>query len=121
MSVQHLLLQPLPVSEYIVGGTRAQCQAGGQCVGYVRHPCPGMLSQGQGSQMERGKYHMIRQILVGIDGSEYSDSALQYGCYLAKAFQATVHGVHVVDIVQVESPVLYDLAGAIGAAPQFNL
>jgi nucleotide-binding universal stress UspA family protein len=64
---------------------------------------------------------MIRQLLVGIDGSEYSDMALQYGCYLAKAFQATIHGVHVVDIVQVESPVLHDLAGAIGAAPQFNL
>ena len=64
---------------------------------------------------------MIQQILVGIDGSEYSDTALQYGCYLAKAFQATVHGVHVVDIVQVESPLLYDLAGAIGAAPQLNL
>jgi nucleotide-binding universal stress UspA family protein len=64
---------------------------------------------------------MIRQILVGIDGSEYSDAALQYGCYLAKAFRATVHGVHVVDIVQVESPIMHDLAGAIGAAPQFHL
>ena len=64
---------------------------------------------------------MIRQILVGIDGSEYSDTALQYGCCLAQAFQATVHGVHVVDLVQVESPLLYDLAGAIGAAPQLNL
>jgi nucleotide-binding universal stress UspA family protein len=64
---------------------------------------------------------MIRQILVGIDGSEYGETALTYGLYLAQKFQATLHAIHVVDIVQVESPLLYDLAGAIGAAPQLNL
>jgi nucleotide-binding universal stress UspA family protein len=64
---------------------------------------------------------MIQHILVGIDGSEYGDTALQYGLYLARQFHATLHGLHVVDIVQVESPLLHDLAGAIGAAPQFNL
>lgn len=64
---------------------------------------------------------MIRQILVGIDGSEYGETALTYGLYLAQKFQATLHALHVVDIVQVESPVLYDLAGAIGAAPQLHL
>lgn len=64
---------------------------------------------------------MIQQLLVGLDGSEYSDTALQHGIALAKACQATLHGVHVVDIVQVESPLLHDLAGAIGAAPQHHL
>lgn len=63
----------------------------------------------------------IQHILVGIDGSEHSQAALQYGIDLARAFQATLHGVHVVDIVQVESPVLHDLAGSIGAAPYLNL
>ncbi len=64
---------------------------------------------------------MIQRILVTIDGSPYSETALQYGVTLAQAFGATLHGLHVVDIVQVESPLLYDLAGAIGAAPQLNL
>ena len=64
---------------------------------------------------------MIRTILLGLDGSEYSDVALQHGIALAKACQATLHGVHVVDIVQVESPLLHDLAGATGAAPQHHL
>ncbi len=64
---------------------------------------------------------MIRQILIGLDGSDYSDIAVQYGIALAKASQATLQGVHVVDIVQVESPLLHDLAGATGVAPQLNL
>ncbi len=64
---------------------------------------------------------MIRQILVGLDGSDYSDIAVKYGIALAKASQATLQGVHVVDIVQVESPLLHDLAGATGVAPQLNL
>ena len=64
---------------------------------------------------------MIKDILLGLDGSVYSDIALQHGIALAKACQATLHGLHVVDIVQVESPLLHDLAGATGAAPQLNL
>lgn len=64
---------------------------------------------------------MLQQILVGMDGSEYGETAFTYGLYLAQKFQATLHAVHVVDIVQVESPLLYDLAGAIGAAPQLHL
>lgn len=64
---------------------------------------------------------MIKDILVGLDGSVYSDIALQHGMALAQACQATLHGLHVIDIVQVESPLLHDLAGATGAAPQLNL
>jgi nucleotide-binding universal stress UspA family protein len=64
---------------------------------------------------------MVQHILLGIDGSTYSETALQHGIYLAKKFQATLHGLYVVDIVQVESPVFHDLSGAIGAAPLFNL
>ncbi|GIX49420.1 MAG: universal stress protein [Candidatus Tectimicrobiota bacterium] len=64
---------------------------------------------------------MRQRLLVALDGSPHSEAALQYGVMLARAFGATLRGVHVVDIVQVESPLLYDLAGAIGAAPQLNL
>lgn len=64
---------------------------------------------------------MIQHLLIGIDGSPDGEMALQYGIYLAQHFQATLHAVHVVDIVQVESPLLHDLSGAIGATPQLNL
>lgn len=64
---------------------------------------------------------MVRHILVGLDGSDYAQAALAYGLYLAKQFGASLHGLHVVDIVQVESPLLHDLAGATGAIPFFNL
>jgi len=64
---------------------------------------------------------MIQQILIGLDGSNYSDIALQYGIALAKVCPATLHGIHVVDVVQVASPLLHDLAGATGAVPQFHL
>ena len=70
---------------------------------------------------QKGGADMIRHILVGLDGSDYAETALTYGLYLAKQFGATVHGLHVVDIVQVESPLLHDLAGATGAIPFFNL
>jgi nucleotide-binding universal stress UspA family protein len=64
---------------------------------------------------------MMQKILVGVDGSVESDVAFQYGVALAKKFRAELQTVHVVDIVQVESSLLHDLAGAIGAAPQLNL
>jgi nucleotide-binding universal stress UspA family protein len=64
---------------------------------------------------------VIQQILIGLDGSDDSDIALQHGMAWARACQATLHGVHVVDIVQVESPLLHDLAGSTGAVPQHNL
>lgn len=70
---------------------------------------------------QKGGADMIRHILVGLDGSDYAETALTYGLYLAKRFEAAVDGLHVVDIVQVESPLLHDLAGATGAIPFFNL
>lgn len=63
---------------------------------------------------------IMRHILVGIDGSVYAETALKYGIYLARKFRATLHGLHVVDIVQAESPVFHDIAGAMGAEPLRN-
>ena len=64
---------------------------------------------------------MFDHILVGLDGSEYSETVLQYALALAKQSGVTLHGVHVVDIVEVENPLLHDLAEVIGAAPSHNL
>lgn len=81
---------------------------------------PKNLKAKQGYRQGIGYGGVMRKILVGIDGSPFGDTAVEYGIYLAKKFKATLHGLHVVDIVQVESPLLHDIAGAIGAEPLRN-
>ena len=44
---------------------------------------------------------MIRKILVPLDPSPYSESAVQTACYLAKLHDAEVTGVSIIDIADV--------------------
>ena len=48
---------------------------------------------------------MFKNILVGIDASEHSRNAQTYAFYLARRLDASVTGLHVVDIVSIEGPV----------------
>jgi len=63
---------------------------------------------------------MIKKILVPQDGSEYGKSALDWGIWLAKKFDASLVGIHVVDIVSLEGPFLHDLSGSLGFEPFLN-
>lgn len=63
---------------------------------------------------------MIKKILVAQDGSEYAKAALDYGLWLAKSFQASLIGVHVVDVVSIEGPFLHDISASIGFEPFLN-
>lgn len=60
---------------------------------------------------------MIKSILIGIDGSSYSDTATAYGLDLAQQLQAHVTGVHVLDSRMLEGPLMADISGWIGAQP----
>ncbi len=60
---------------------------------------------------------MIKHILVSVDGSENSDTALTYAAYLAKKLNAALHIQHVIDVVFLENPFLHDLSGAMGFEP----
>ncbi len=60
---------------------------------------------------------MIKHILVSIDGSANSDTALTYGIYLSKKLNAALHIQHVIDVVFLENPFLHDLSGAMGFEP----
>lgn len=60
---------------------------------------------------------MIKHILVAVDGSANSDTALTYGISLAKKLGATLHIQHVIDVVFLENPFLHDLSGAMGFEP----
>ena len=45
---------------------------------------------------------MIKSILATLDGSEHSQTAARYAIWLAERLQATVVGMHVVDVVSIE-------------------
>ncbi len=57
---------------------------------------------------------MIKNILVAVDGSENARSAAEFAFWMAKGFGARLTGVHVVDIVALEGPLIHDLSGSLG-------
>jgi nucleotide-binding universal stress UspA family protein len=63
---------------------------------------------------------MIKSILIATDGSANSMVATQYGCSLAKLFQAEVSGLNVVDIRALEGPLMSDISGSMGFEPYQN-
>jgi len=63
---------------------------------------------------------MIKTILVGIDGSEHSRTALRYATWLARHLDATVTGLHVVDIVSIEGSFFHDISGSLGFEPYLD-
>ncbi len=63
---------------------------------------------------------MIKQILVPTDGSEHAALGVQYGIGLAKQHEASLIGLHVVDIRLLEGPFLRDISASLGTAPYVN-
>ncbi|MDQ1257705.1 MAG: Universal stress protein [Candidatus Hydrogenedentes bacterium] len=63
---------------------------------------------------------MIKQMLVPTDGSEYAAIGVRYAVALAKRYDATLHGLHVVDIKMLEGPFLRDVSASLGTAPFVN-
>jgi nucleotide-binding universal stress UspA family protein len=63
---------------------------------------------------------MIKTILVGLDGSEHARTAVRYGVWLAQRFDATVIGLHVVDIVSIEGSFFHDISGSLGFEPYLD-
>lgn len=65
---------------------------------------------------------MIKSILVTLDGSEHSQTASRYAIWLAERLQATVVGMHVVDVVSIEGSgaFLHDVSGSLGFEPYLD-
>jgi nucleotide-binding universal stress UspA family protein len=63
---------------------------------------------------------MIKTILVGIDGSEHARTAAQYALWLGERLNATVVGLHVVDIVSIEGSFFHDISGSLGFEPYLD-
>jgi nucleotide-binding universal stress UspA family protein len=63
---------------------------------------------------------MVKTILVAVDGSAHADAALEYGLWLARRLQATLVGLHVIDIVSIEGSFLHDISGSLGFEPYLD-
>ena len=61
-----------------------------------------------------------KKILVATDGSEYASAALDTALHLAEKFSSSLGLLYVVNIRQLEGPLLSDLAGMVGIAPFLN-
>ncbi len=63
---------------------------------------------------------MIKHILVPTDGSDPAMIGVRYAAEFAKHYDATVHGLHVVDLRLLEGPILRDISASLGTAPYVN-
>ncbi len=62
----------------------------------------------------------LNKLLACVDASEYSTAVMKYSAYIAKAFKAHLKALHVIDILQLEGPFMYDLSGVLGLEPFAN-
>lgn len=62
----------------------------------------------------------MKALLVGTDGSRYSEVAAEYGLYLAHGLSVPLEAVHVLDSRMLEGPMMADISGWIGAQPYGN-
>lgn len=60
---------------------------------------------------------MIKTILIPVDGSANSNIALDYGIYMAPKLEATLTGLHVIDVFLIQGPIMSDITGAVTLPP----
>lgn len=63
---------------------------------------------------------MIKQVLVPTDGSTFATIGVKYGVSLARQHEASLIGLHVVDVKLLEGPFLRDISASLGTAPYVN-
>src|ERR1041385_2666311 len=63
---------------------------------------------------------MIKNVLVGVDGSEHSRSAIEHALWIAQRVGASVTALHVIDIVSIEGSFLHDISGSLGFEPYLD-
>jgi len=60
---------------------------------------------------------MIKTILIPVDGSVNSTTAVDYGIYIAPKLEATLTGLHVIDIYLIQGPMMTDISATVGMPP----
>jgi len=60
---------------------------------------------------------MIKTILIPVDGSANSATAVDYGIYIAPKLDASLSGLHVIDIYLIQGPMMTDVSTTVGMPP----
>lgn len=60
---------------------------------------------------------MIKSILIPVDGSANSGVAIDYGIYIAPKLEASVTGLHVIDMYLIQGPMMSDVTGTVTMPP----
>lgn len=60
---------------------------------------------------------MIKTILIPVDGSANSATAVDYGIYIAPKLEATLTGLHVIDVYLIQGPLMTDFSATVGMPP----
>ena len=60
---------------------------------------------------------MIKTILIPVDGSANSTTALEYGIYIAPKIEAKITGLHVIDVYLIQGPMMTDMSATVGMPP----
>jgi nucleotide-binding universal stress UspA family protein len=60
---------------------------------------------------------MIKTILIPVDGSANSDNTIDYGIYIAPKLEATLTGLHVIDVFLIQGPMMTDVSATVGMPP----
>jgi len=60
---------------------------------------------------------MINTILIPVDGSQNSATAVDYGIYAAPKLDATLTGLHVIDVYLIQGPLTTDVSATVAVLP----
>lgn len=60
---------------------------------------------------------MIKTILIPVDGSANSATAVDYGIYIAPKLDASLSGLHVIDIYLIQGSMMTDVSATVGMPP----
>jgi nucleotide-binding universal stress UspA family protein len=60
---------------------------------------------------------MIKTILIPVDGSDNSMTAVDFGLYIAPKLNSTLAGLHVIDVYLIQGPMMTDISATVGIPP----
>ena len=60
---------------------------------------------------------MMNTILIPVDGSQNSATAIDYGIYIAPRLEASLTGLHVIDVYLLQGPITTDISATVGMPP----
>lgn len=63
---------------------------------------------------------MIKNILIPLDGSEHSNTALDYAIWMAELFHGSLIGQHIIDTISLEGTFFHDISGSMGFEPYLD-